>query len=677
MNFSEIAKNRDEVATLPPTVASTWLIALRTALVSVGLLSSTYVVYLGGPELQSNTDLLFTTFAILFFANGLIALWAKHFPATTPFLTFQLGFDSLIVTGVVALTNGPVSPFVFLYLPLQMIAAVFLPSVRSLSLMCFSSALYFFSLWSFTQEIGQFLIAEGLHPPSMGRILLHWSGLSIALYLVHLGTGKIRNSLLTNVELAVLSQAAAEEMAGNLTNFIESLPEAVVAVHNNTIHGINAAASTLFGAQIHEFMGQSVRSLSDWLQEELHLGQKLELYQSWDEITLSRRNQPGRDLKVIFHTRTPEKRKGAFGGTFYIFQDVTKLRTVEERLELQEKMARILADEPNSEGTSPMRLAGFIGESPVMRKLFQLIDRTARSDATVLIAGESGTGKELVAKSIHHQSDRADGPFIPVNCGAIPESLLESELFGHKKGAFTGAIADTPGLFVEANGGTIFLDEIGEMPLLMQAKLLRAIQEKTIRPVGSGNQQEIDVRIIAATNRDLKSEVEKGTFREDLYYRLNVIQMQIPSLRERKEDIPLLIQSIVKRISRSSRPPLIPPQTLALLMEYEYPGNVRELENLLERALVIGGDTILPEQLPETVRNPQPIATERQTEIIVREDVSFPVDLDTILADIEQRYLVSALRESHGVKKHAAQLLGMNFRSFRYRLQKFGLGDNS
>jgi DNA-binding NtrC family response regulator len=353
-------------------------------------------------------------------------------------------------------------------------------------------------------------------------------------------------------------------------------------------------------------------------------------------------------------------------------------KALTQQLEIQDRMARLLAERNNPE-TSITAIEHFIGESLVMQKVFSLIQRVSTSDATVLISGESGTGKELVAKAIHKgKYPHPSSPFVAVNCGAIPENLIESQLFGHKRGSFTGAEADSPGLFLQAHGGTIFLDEIGELPLLMQSKLLRAIQEKSVRPIGGSKDVPIDVRIIAATNRNLKNEIETGKFREDLFYRLNVINIKLPPLRARKEDIPLLVNHIVKRLLPEGKEAVIPPATLQILSTYNYPGNVRELENILERAIVLGGEVILPEHLPSSIKTPSnqgAPSIKPDTAIIIDENLVLPVNLDSILSNIERKYLEVALLKTDGLKKKAADLLGMNFRSFRYRLQKYGISD--
>jgi DNA-binding NtrC family response regulator len=353
-------------------------------------------------------------------------------------------------------------------------------------------------------------------------------------------------------------------------------------------------------------------------------------------------------------------------------------RELEEKLAMQDKMARLLADKQEFPASVPGMFSRIVGTSPIMQKVFTLIEKVANTDATVLINGESGTGKELVARAIHSGKNSGKNPFIAVNCGAIPENLIESQLFGHKKGAFTGADSDYSGLFLQADGGTIFLDEIGELPLLMQTKLLRVLQEKTIRPIGGAKDIPIDVRIIAATNRTLKKEVELGNFREDLFYRLNVISIRIPSLRARKEDIPLLVRSILRKLLPPEKEAVIAPGTMDLLMSYDYPGNVRELENILERTIVLGGEVILPEHLPSQLHQAVAQITSsggpaKETNIIINENVVFPVHLEHILDTIERKYLELALIQTSGAKKRAAELLGINFRSFRYRLQKYGI----
>jgi two-component system, NtrC family, response regulator PilR len=317
--------------------------------------------------------------------------------------------------------------------------------------------------------------------------------------------------------------------------------------------------------------------------------------------------------------------------------------------------------------------SGLIGKSKRMRDVYSLIEKVAGSTANILIFGESGTGKELAAKAVHYNSPRKDRPFVAVNCGAIPETLMESELFGHKKGAFTGAVADRPGLFEQADGGTLFLDEIGEVPLQLQAKLLRVIQEREFRRVGGSESIKADIRLVAASNRDLDDQVKEGNFREDLFYRLNVVQVRMPSLRERPDDIPLLIEHFLKKYAGPAvGAEEISPAALKVLMAYPFPGNVRELENLVERCVVLGNRRIDVEFLPSQVvdfQNPVPAGSEY---VIPPEGMN----LEAYLDGIEKRLLLQALERGAGVKKRAAELLGLSFRSIRYRLAKFGMDDD-
>lgn len=315
-----------------------------------------------------------------------------------------------------------------------------------------------------------------------------------------------------------------------------------------------------------------------------------------------------------------------------------------------------------------------VGNSEAMHSIFDLIKRVSAAPTNVLITGESGTGKEVVAKAIHYNGPLKDRPFVTVNCGAIPENLMESEMFGHKKGSFTGAIADKAGLFETADGGTLFLDEVGELPLTIQVKLLRAIQERMIRRVGATDDVKVDVRIIAATNRNLEEMVQKGTFRQDLYYRLNVINIRTPSLRERRDDIPLLANHFLRKYNEKLGKNIggISAEAMEILKKYDYPGNVRELENLIERTVALeGGATILPESLPPIVNTPTGRKMASSHEIEIGED---GVDLDKVLGQIEKELMIKAIHAAGGVKKRAAKLLHISFRSMRYRIEKYNLG---
>jgi two-component system response regulator PilR (NtrC family) len=320
-------------------------------------------------------------------------------------------------------------------------------------------------------------------------------------------------------------------------------------------------------------------------------------------------------------------------------------------------------------------LDNIIGQSPKMREIFDLIQTVAPQTSRVLITGESGTGKELVARAIHENSQRAQAPFITINCGAFPETLLESELFGYMKGAFTGAAENRQGLFQAAHGGTLFMDEIGNMSLTMQVKLYRVLQEGKVRPVGSNEESDVDVRIIAATNKDFEKEIAEGRFREDLYYRLSVIPIQVPPLRERREDIPLLVMHFLESFRKTMEKPIngISPEAMRQLESYDWPGNVRELENTMERAVALesGPEISLP-SLPDRIAGYSGVGSTSMS----GGRLNIPgegVDFEKEMADAERRYLQAALEKADGVRTRAAEMLKITYRSFRHYAKKHNI----
>jgi two-component system response regulator PilR (NtrC family) len=351
-------------------------------------------------------------------------------------------------------------------------------------------------------------------------------------------------------------------------------------------------------------------------------------------------------------------KSGAFQYLTKPFNKAKLLSLVEKALESSaphREQARMRREMP----TTPARI---IGASKPMRDLFEQVAKVARSMSTVLITGESGTGKELVARAIHDSSGRA-GDFVPVNCAAIPSELIESEFFGHTGGAFTGAKGARPGLFEAADGGTIFLDEIGELPLMMQPKLLRVLQDGTVRRIGADRERAVKVRVVVATNRDLETEVREGKFREDLYWRLNVIQLNLPPLRKRPFDIPLLIEHFIARYAEASgSPPLeVSAEALAILTAYSWPGNVRELENVIERAVAMtGGAVLLPDGLPERLRSGNHAASvlnqARESQMTLRQ--------------LEQTYVAETLRRAGGNKSRAAEMLGLDRKTLYRKLEE-------
>ena len=320
--------------------------------------------------------------------------------------------------------------------------------------------------------------------------------------------------------------------------------------------------------------------------------------------------------------------------------------------------------------------AGIIGRSPIMLEVFRLVETVCRTNSTVLISGESGTGKELVARAIHSLSLRRDRPFVAVNCGAMPEALLESELFGHVRGAFTGADKDKKGLIEAADGGTVFLDEIGEMAPTMQVKLLRVLQERKYRRVGGTDEASSDIRVIAATNRDLPKLVGDGKFREDLFYRLNVIPVKMPALRDRVEDIPLIAEHFLTKYTREMSKTVdgFSPEAMAALRNYPWPGNVRELENVVERAVALESERrVEVATLPDNLREGRPATPRPNLHADVIADAGDGFNLERHLQDIERSHLERALARSGGVQTRAADVLGLSFRQFRYLAKKYGI----
>ena len=337
--------------------------------------------------------------------------------------------------------------------------------------------------------------------------------------------------------------------------------------------------------------------------------------------------------------------------------------------ELEEKNQQLKRELEQEKGGSPL-----VGQSDSMKKIFKDIDQISHSTSNILITGESGTGKEVIARALHKKSSLRDRAFVAVNCGAVPETLIESEMFGHKRGSFTGAVVDKKGFFEIADGGTLFLDEIGELPIAVQPKLLRVLQEQVIRMVGGTADKKIKVRMIAATNRDLEKEVEAGLFREDLFYRLNVVRIHIPPLRDRREDIPFFVEHFHKKYSQRLNLPLkkISHSVQEIFQNYHYPGNVRELENLIERVLILSEkDEIQDVDILPFIQQTKKVSDKEMF-------VSLPeqgLDLEATIGDLEKKLLLEALKRSNGSKRLAANLLRLSSRALRYRLQKYQLDD--
>jgi len=371
-----------------------------------------------------------------------------------------------------------------------------------------------------------------------------------------------------------------------------------------------------------------------------------------------------------FESAVKSMKEGAYDYIAKPFNVDEVKMTVKNALQKREAIGEII-HKKKGEGKVE-RFEDMVSNNPAMHKIFDLIPKAGMAKASVLITGESGTGKELVAKAIHKNSPRCQEAFITINCGGVPEQLLESELFGYKKGSFTGAITDKIGLFEAADRGTIFLDEIGDLPFTLQVKLLRVVQEKSFKPVGGTKEIEVDVRIISATNVDLEEKVIKGEFREDLFYRLNVINIRIPPLRDRKMDIPILAQHFLEKYSQESGKEIrdISSYALKVLLDYSFPGNVRELENIVERSVALETSNII---LPESLALSHFKRERKKSEM---PDVDIPpdgIDLEKEIGKLEKQLLLKALKRTNGEMKKAAELLNIPYRSIRYRLEKYGI----
>ncbi|MDB5972580.1 MAG: sigma-54-dependent Fis family transcriptional regulator [Hydrocarboniphaga sp.] len=384
-----------------------------------------------------------------------------------------------------------------------------------------------------------------------------------------------------------------------------------------------------------------------------------------------RRNWPGMPIVVMTAYSTVKDavqmiKDGAFDYVSKPFEIDELSATIANALRLYEALRDNLRLRKELEGR--YRFDSLIGSSPPFRRVIEAIGEVCESRANVLLTGESGTGKEVAARAIHFNSARRAGPFVAINCAAIPEGLLESELFGHVKGAFTGAVSARPGRFVQADGGTIFLDEIGDMPIAIQAKILRVLQDRTVEAVGGTHSRLVDVRIVAATNKNLRESVRNGSFRNDLYYRLNVFPIELPPLRERRDDVALLVRHFLQEMAKTSDRPMpdFTPAALKLMEAYEWPGNIRELQNCVERAVIVAkngrvevGDLSHDLHFP-AMKN-------------ARESNSIPGDLDAELERIERRFVLDALQRTHGVQVQAAEILGITERSLWHRVKKLGI----
>ncbi len=449
-------------------------------------------------------------------------------------------------------------------------------------------------------------------------------------------------------------------------------------------HSVNAAADL---AEAREILA---REYFDVLITDMRLpdGMGLELLRE-----LAQEQRPEKSIVITAYGSAENAVEALKSGAFDYLTKPVDLRQLRAAVVAAQQSQRLLPAAASDSRPAPLTaappppggiraLARIAGSSTAMTQIRSRIEKVATSMAPVLILGESGTGKELVARAVHECSHRSAGPFVAVNCGAIPDNLIEAEFFGARKGAYTGASHDREGYFQAASGGTLFLDEIGDLPLQMQAKLLRVIQERRVRPLGSVQEETVDVRIVSATHRDLATMVRNGEFRQDLFYRLNVIELRIPPLRERREDLPELVETLLRRFSEESgRPvPELSEQAMAWLRRHDLPGNVRELENLLQRALALSsGHRLEPDDFSDSNGHDAPVCADAPPSLPSPADPTpdepgiIPTDLQSYLDEQERQVLIRALRESDFNRTAAAQKLGLNLRQMRYRIQRLGI----
>ena len=650
-----------------------WLLFLRVVTLSF-FLGATALFHFFGTAVEPR---LFYTLLVPLGAAYLISIASVTLLSRIQKLSWfahgQLGFDVLLISGIIWITGDIASPFSFLYNLAVMNGAILLFHRGAFITAAFSSVCY----------AGLFILSSAHGHASVNNItwqILMPVTLNVGSYFVIAGLSGYLARKLGEAEKLLHEKHADYQRLDSLKNALLEGVGSGVAITDNRgyITYFNAQAQQLTSLREPVITVKRLDEIFPSLKYRFDSAEHGKVVP--DEFAFTAFQGQTKQLRL---TLVPLCNAGdQLIGHVAIFEDVTKQREIEQKVRMEEELRRArefdLRDEANKGSSSDFQFEGVVGKSGGIDKIYQLIKKVAAGSINVLISGESGTGKELVARAIHFSGSRRDKPFVAVNCGAIPETLIESELFGHVRGAFTGAVADHAGLFKQADQGTIFLDEVGELPLHLQVKLLRVLQEKSFTPVGGSKQIKVDTRVISATNRDLHKEMELGRFREDLFYRLNVVQIVLPPLRNRKDDIPVLAHYFLRKFAASHDKQVeeISSGTLMRLMNYGYPGNVRELENILEHAVAVANRNILTEDdLPPqlktvlTIENPQGIQSgANQT---LEEFFSKGMSLDTELETHERTIIVSALKRANGVQKRAAEILGINYRSLRHRLDKY------
>jgi transcriptional regulator with PAS, ATPase and Fis domain len=665
----------------------------RVAIISgfLGMLALSYLRS-GEERYVISVNRLLMTIVITYGFSITSAILLQRIKDLRSFTHVQIGFDTVLITGVIYLTGGVDSPFAFLYC-LPVINGAVLLFGRGAMISALGAAIAYNGLL--------LALISGVLSPSYplppveldlrvtARLLSTTSTFFLIAYLSGILTGRLAKAELLLAE----KQAERDHLAVLQGTLAQTIGSGLITTDaDGCVTSVDETASELSGLSPSRIVGSDIGATFPALR--LAPSARLRFLQSTvalEPIEFAHQTNGQQPLQLRCTAAPLKDTYGHPIGALYVLQDITSLKSLEDESIPSAFVEALCRDDLEAAAEISEAADGLYGVSPAIRQVRDMIERVAASDATILIAGESGTGKEVAARAIHARSPRRDKPFVALNCGAIPEHLIESELFGHVKGAFTGAVADRAGCFRGADGGTIFLDEIGDLPLHLQVKLLRVLQERVFRPVGSETSVAVNVRILAASNRDLVGEVAAGAFREDLFYRLNVITIELPPLRDRREDIPLLIRHFLRQFSElhDRKVNRLSVGAGRVLLQHRFPGNVRELENIIEHAVALcDGDTATEEHLPPYLMNGGS-RTESAGEPVTSQPmrpwtapppptgIASSVDLERDLAEYEKAILLRALEQAGGVKKRAAELLGINYRSLRHRLQKYGLGEGS
>jgi two-component system response regulator PilR (NtrC family) len=655
-----------------------WFLLLRVSIIT-GLLVVTvwlYYYWLSSEDFSSGRIVL-SAIAVIYLVSLVSALFLSSIRNLVFFSYLQIVFDTLFITGIVLLSGGPGSPFSFFYNLAILNAALLLflhgaLVAATLAALCYGGAitLLYYGVLPLLGFHSPAFLFTGIVPDS--QLILRLVVNLLSFYVIAFLGGYLTQRLRRAETLLAERDLELGRLSSLYHGVIKTLDKGVlIADVDGVVEYANGAVAEIIGVKSPALAGQRV----DTLFPALNLSQP-------GSIPLEfpiRKEDSGERILRVTHAALSDTYGNRIGSLFSM-QDVTSVKDLEREIREAEAVERAtIVEEPEDLDS----FAGLLGRSEPMRQVYRSIAKIAAGTTTVLITGESGTGKELVARAIHTKGPRASRPFVPVNCGAIPASLMESELFGHLKGAFTDATSDRTGLFRQADGGTLFLDEVGELPLALQVKLLRVLQDHEVIPVGGVKGIRVDIRVVAATNKELEREVAAGRFREDLFYRLNVIRLALPPLREREGDLSLLIRHFVNQFANANGKSInkISPLAMRALLDYSYPGNIRELENVLQLAVTMAeGETIqladLPVHLQQGTAQHQSVeqpAKTREVSEAIPDFFSKGVSLDDELEAYEQHILRAALDKAGGIQKKAAEFLGINYRSLRHRLQKYNL----